>query len=237
MANAETTFADREGRGQLLSETVKAFSVPFTPTDVLIQPVNYDTFLGEVHTLNSDTNEKKSLYTTDSKARLVIVKDVKNRCSLTMNYILSVSDYKPYNSTIRNIVKKILHYKPPKSKLPNPEEPPAEEKKRNRGELSFADVANRYDELNKVLGGIAGYDPTNADLKLLAMTALQTSFETKNKDMNELHGELSLLIRERKNIYDGENGLRERMKAIKAAVRAQYGSKSEEYDAVKGIRV
>jgi len=237
MTISEETFADREGRGQLLSEIVKAFSVPFTPTDVLIQPVNYDTFLGEVHTLNSDTNEKKSLYTTESKARQVIVKDVKNRCSLTMNYINSVSDYKPYNTTIKNIIKKILNYKPPRTKLPDPEEPPTEEKKRNRGEQSFADIANRFDELNKVLGGIVGYDPTNADLKLLAMTTLQTSFETKNKDMNELHGELSLLIRERKNIYDGENGLRERMKAIKAAVRAQYGSKSEEYDAVKGIRV
>lgn len=33
------------------------------------------------------------------------------------------------------------------------------------------------------------------------------------------------------------NGLRERMKAIKAAVRAQYGSKSEEYATVKGISV
>ena len=33
------------------------------------------------------------------------------------------------------------------------------------------------------------------------------------------------------------NGLRERMKAIKAAVREQYGSKSAEYDTVNGIRV
>ncbi len=42
---------------------------------------------------------------------------------------------------------------------------------------------------------------------------------------------------ERLTLYDKEGGLREKMKAIKKAVRAQYGSRSSEYTTVRSIRL
>lgn len=128
----------------------------------------------------------------------------------------------------------ILGRRPPKPKLPEGTPAP---KKRNVGEQSYAEIAGYFKNLISTVTGIVGYAPTNTDLTVAQMDMLFTAFNTKNTAMNNLYSNISILVGERANMYDGENGLRERMLAIKDAVRAQYGIDSPEYNSVKGIKV
>ena len=44
-------------------------------------------------------------------------------------------------------------------------------------------------------------------------------------------------VGDRAKLFDGTNGLRDKMTAVKNAVKAQYGQSSVEYGAVKGIKL
>lgn len=234
MPISEQTFADRLGRGELMEATISGFGVPFTPTDTNIQPPNFQIYLDAIKQKNLDVQSARSTYTTGATERMTIVKTVKTRSGMTRSYVDSVGAYNSYRSTVRNIVKKILNYKTAKPKPPAGETPP---KKRNKGEQSFADIAGLFDSLISAVSGIVGYMPTNTDLQIPNMTTLYMTFNTKNADMDTLASNISVIIGERFKMYEGNTGLRNRMLAIKAAVRAQYGSDSPEYNSVKGIKV
>ncbi len=234
MPISETTYDDRLGRGKLMNTTTTGFAPAFTPTDPDITPANFGTFLAALETKNLDVKNARSSYTTGAGERIVIVKDVKTRSQMTRNYVDSVSAYKAFRTTVRNITKKILGYRTPKPKLPAGSTPP---KKRNVGEQSFAELAGFFKNLISTVTGIAGYNPTNTDLTIPQMTTLFGTFDTKNTAMDTLASNLSVIVGERFNMYDGTAGVKEKMLAIKAAVRAQYGNTSPEYNSVKGIKV
>ncbi|MDP2207691.1 MAG: hypothetical protein Q8K98_02810 [Bacteroidota bacterium] len=197
--------------------SISGFSPTYTATDPNIQIPNYTTYLTDVAQQNLDVNKERSAYTTGATERMAIVKDVKTRSGMTRSYVDSVGAYSSSRTTVRNIVKKILNYQTVKPKFPADSPTPP---KRNKGEQSFAD-----------------YKPTNPELQIGEMTALFTSFDNMNQEMNTLASNISVLVNTRVNLYDGAGGLKERMLAVKSAVRAQYGTSSPEYLSVKGIKV
>lgn len=237
MGNTEMTFADKLGRGYLMQETINNFDPIFNPVDTDLTPANFLITLDGITAKNSLVDGMRSNYTTNVGLRNVMVKDLKSRSSLTMDVIKSAPAFKQYKSTVHNIVKKILNYRPPKTSTPTGGENPEETKKRNRGEQSFADLSGLFTRLVGVITEIVGYDPPNPILKLAEMTNLDTTFKAKNKEMGDLLSELELAIKERYNMYNGENSLKEKMKAIKAATRSQYGADSVQYETIKGIKV
>jgi hypothetical protein len=231
---SENTYADRHGRGKLLNETIKQFDPVFSPFDTSLKTGNQDTFLESLAAKSDLVNALRSDYTSSMEIRIKLVKDVKTRSSMVRNFVESVVAYKVYWTALRNVVKKILHYKPPKPPK-KAGETEADTKKRNRGEQSYADIASLLKNLISLLQGIAGYAPTNTELTVAELTALHASLVAENTSMGGKAGKLDIAIVDRKELFDGNGGLRDRMKATKAAVRSQYGNKSTEYLAVKGI--
>lgn len=236
MADSENTFADRHGRGELLHAAIAAFDPSFEPKDENLLPDNFLIFLNEVKAHNELVASLRSQYTTKVSERKAIVLDLKKRSSLIMSFIKSVSEYKKFYNTIGNITKRILAHKPPKTKTNfAAPETPEDVKKRNRGEQSYADLSGLLNSLISALGQISGYAPPNGLLTLVNLQALSTSFENQNALMNPLHSQISIEVKERYDMYYAENGLRDFMKRIKAAVRSQYDAESEQYASVKGI--
>lgn len=231
---SENTYADRHGRGKLLNETVKQFNPVFNPFDVSLKTTAQDTFLDSLVAKNDLVNSLRSDYTSSMQLRINLVKDLKTRSSMVRNFVESVVAYKVYWTALRNVVKKILHYKPPKASK-KAGETPADAEKRNRGEQSYADIASLLKNLISLLEGIAGYAPVNPLLTIEELINLHTSLVAENTSMGSKAGKLDVAIVERKALFEGTGGLRDRMKATKAAVRAQYGNTSAEYLAVKGI--
>lgn len=232
---SENTFADRFGRGKKLNETIKSFDPIFNPFDVSLKTPAQDTFLEGLAAKSDLVNAIRSDYTSSMEIRNKMIKDLKTRSSMVRNFVESVVAYKVYWTALRNVVKKILNYKPPKAPKTVTNVTEAEKKKRNRGEQSYADLANLLKNLISLLEGITGYAPVNPQLTIVELTALFDSLVTQNTEMGNKAGKLDVAVVERKGLFDGPGGLKERMKATKASVRAQYGNTSAEYLSVKGI--
>lgn len=242
MANAETTFDDRWGRGETLIEAVKLFAPPYAPSDTNLTFANFTTFLQALKAKNILVLNKREDYTTSAGERFNMSEDIKQRALMIKSYFNSVKALKGYVKTITSAVNKIRNVKPPKKSVPTPPSGPGgtttpEAKKRNQGEQSFSEIATMFESLNSLLATIAGYTPGNNELKLLQLQTLATNFKLKNKDLGGLDKNITLLTNQRSDLYDGEDGLREKMKAIKEAVSSQYKPSSSEYKSIKGIRV
>jgi hypothetical protein len=83
---------------------------------------------------------------------------------------------------------------------------------------------------------VTGYAATvGSGLMITELTAQDAAFTLLNDNVSEAEETLAEAQRIRKDFYDGENGLKEKMKSIKKAVRSQYGSASTQYAAVVGI--
>lgn len=104
-------------------------------------------------------------------------------------------------------------------------------------EQSFADIENNFEKLIAAVGQITGYAPPAAEITTAALQTLFTDYDAKNSELAGLAQQVSNKQRERLDAYDGDAGLREKMKAIKQGVQAQYGNASPKYDQIKGIRV
>lgn len=85
---------------------------------------------------------------------------------------------------------------------------------------------------------IAAYaPPAVSNIQLAQLTALLASYRAANTDLAAKTAALTSAQRARSEAYDGDEGLREKMKAIKESAKALYGSNSSEYLSIKGIRV
>ena len=142
-----------------------------------------------------------------------------------------------YLPGIKSLADKIRNSSARKAKPPGAGETPGSPlaKKRSKGEQSFGEIDTNFDRLIAALGSVAGYAPTTADLTIANLTARAAAYSAKNATMSTLGQTVGLKQRDRLAGYDGNGGLREKMKAIKQAVRAQYGGNSAEYAQVKGI--
>ena len=237
MPNTEQTFADRRARGVDLQTAVAGFSPTFAPVDPNLAAAAFLTFLNLLDAMNTDVGAMDGQYTTGAQQRTPMVVDIQDRVLRVHSYVKSNSAWAAFLATVKRYVDKIRGNTPKAPKSPTPGEtpgsPPA--KNRNKGELGFGDIEDNFEKLIASLGSIPGYAPPAAALSIASLTTLATDFATKNLAMSTLGNTLGMKQKARFDAYNGPGGLRDRMKAIKEAVRSQYGSNSPEYQQVKGI--
>ena len=237
MANTELSYADRLQRGRDMQTATVGFSPAFAPVDSTLGAASFLTFLDGLDTLNTEVGTLLGQYTTGVAQRTPMVEDIKDRSLRVLSLIKSNAVWKAFLPAIKSLVDKIRGNtpKPPKPPAPgeSPGSPPA--KKRNKGEQSFGDIETNFEKLIALLAGVPGYTPPAADLTVANLTTLANDFAAKNLAMSSLGNQLGMKQKARSDAYDGDTGLRARMKAIKEAVRSQYGSSSPEYEQVKGI--
>ena len=176
-------------------------------------------------------------YTTGMSQRTPMIVDIRDRAARVLAYIKSNTAWTEFVPGIKAYVDKIRGNRTRASKPPTsgetPGSPPA--KKRNKGELSFGDIEENFGKMIAMLDSVPGYAPPATELSIANLTTLATTFATKNLTMATLGNEIGMKQRARLTGYDGPGGLREKMKAIKDAVKSQYGSNSAEYQQVKGL--
>ncbi len=228
---SEQSYADRVGRANLLHGTVTGFPVAFISTDPLNDMGNFVTYTATCNTKNEFIDGKADDYDNQANARMAHVKGMKALVTRSLNYVLSVKSLKNSWSTVKRSAQRVTTIKPTKTKPEN------QGKKRNKGEQSFADIANNFEAYLSLLTTLgAPYNPTSAELLVANMSPLKTSLNTQSKDLGTLAGLVTLNRAERKNMFNGEDGLRDRMNSIKKAVKSQYGINSPEHNSVKGIK-
>jgi hypothetical protein len=222
-----------------LQTAVAGFSPAFAPVDASLAPAAFLTFLNSLDAMGTDVGTAVGLYTNGVQRRTPMMADIQDRALRVLSLVKSNASWAAFLPNIKKLVDKIRGNTPKQPKPPAPGEgpgsPPA--KKRNTGEQSFADIEDNFEKLIAALGSVPGYTPPASDLTIANLTTLATDFAAKNLAMSTLGNTIGMKQKARLEAFDGPGGLKEKMKAIKEAVRSQYGSTSAEYEQVKGIKV
>ncbi len=239
MAISETTYIDRYGRADTLNTAIGAFEPDFDPANPLITPASFTAFLEEVDAANDAVTTAKDNYTDAVEQRNDLVIDAKDRASRVISQLQTNPAWSGNLTAIKRHYDKLRGYRPTSPKPPAEDEGTGSEpeKKRNQGELGHAEMAKHLGNIATGLEKMNNYSTPVSDITAVAMRALADQYAALNKTMGELEIDVNLAQPARYKLYESETGLRERMKAIKNAVRAQYGTKSDQYLAVKGIRL
>ncbi len=234
MPISETTFGDRLQQGREMQAAIAIFSPPFAPADPTLAPAAFLAFLDALDTLTTNTGVLVTSYSTEVETRNPQVADIKDRAMRALAYLKSNVAWLRFLPGIKGLVDKIRGNRPRKPKAPAPGEGPTSPaaKKRNTGEQSFGDIAANFERLVAALGAITGYAPPAAELSIANLTILSNDYSTRNAIMSTLAQQIGLAQRDR---LDGFNELTAKKKAIKQAVKSQYGNNSAENAAVKGI--
>ncbi len=241
MANAETTFADRHGRAETMQSTIAAFVPVFAPSDVSLLPAAFDAFLTTVNTANVAVSTAEAEATNDVMLRAGLLKSIKERTTQIVGYVKSNKAWKNYLPAVKKAADKVRGYHPPKAKPAPPppgSTPPPAVPKRNQGEQSYADAEGLFCKVIEAVKKVPGYAPTaDSNIQIAQIESLLNGFGSANRDVGVSDVALTNKQVARLKLYDGPDGLREKMLAIKEAAKGQYGGQSAQYLSVKSIRV
>jgi hypothetical protein len=236
MPISEASFADRLQRGREMQVAIAAFTPAFAPIDASLAAAAFDTFLNGLDTLHTTTGTLISQYSTEVPLRNDMVLLIKRLAAQVLAIIKSNPVWKNHVPAIKSLADKIRGIRPKARKAapPPPGTPPAELKRRSTGEQGFGDIEENFERLIAALGGVPGYTPPAAEITIAALTTTANTYAAKNLTMATLFAQLTTSQRDR---VDGFKLLNEKMKAIKQAVRGQYGPGSPESDQIGGIEV
>lgn len=235
MPDSERSFADRLQRGHELSAAIGGFTVAFAPADADLLPPAFGQFLLDVGALNSAVTEVGASWTDDVAKRAAKVVEIKARALRALARVKSNAAWKTHLPAVKTAADNLRGYRAPAPK------PPAEgpaPKTRQKGDQSFGDIKALTDKLVAALTKVSGYDTgCPADISVAGMSSVSLQLDGLNQLVAGREQALAAARAPRKAAYDGEGGLKEKMLAIKEAVKSQYGSQSPEFLQVKGIRV
>lgn len=235
----ERSFADRLGRGQLMQGKIALFTPAFAPANTNLTAGNFQTFCTTVETANDEAAVALDAWRTVVKERQDLVKEMKATATRVIAYLNSSDAFASALKNAKAAADKLRGMKPraPKNPPPAPGAPAA--KKRNSGDLSYADIEKHFKVLINAVTGLAGYAPVPATnpITLSNLNGTLSSYKGKNAALIFLDSTWRNKADARSAKFDGPGGLREKMKAIKNAAKSQYGQSSDQYGQVKGIKL
>jgi hypothetical protein len=240
MATSERSFADRHARAQLLQSTIAGFTPSFTPQDANLSPSAFQSYINGVEAANDAVDDADAVFSPLVESRIQAAEAVKEKALRVKDYVSSNVAWKKYFKSVASAADAVRGYRiAKKSPAPAPGSPSSPATKARQGARSqqgFGDLEKLYGKLVIQIGKIVGYTaPAGSGLLKADLDALDASYAALNNSIAAAEADLTEAQRIRKDYYDGENGLKEKMKCIKMAVRSQYGINSTQYAAVKGI--
>lgn len=101
---------------------------------------------------------------------------------------------------------------------------------------SFSQKAETFRQLRDLYAADSNYSPNEADLTIVALTAMADTLHDLNNNMGTIVAPIMAAKTQRDfELYEPINGLVDRILAAKKYVRALYGPSSPQYNSVKGI--
>jgi hypothetical protein len=240
MASSEQSFADRHARAQSMHDEIAGFTPAFAPQDPNLTPSAFQSYVNAVEAQNDAVSEAESVLSPLTDSRLVAAAALKDKALRVKDFVGANVAWKKYLPAITKAADAVRGYVISKKATPPPAgTTPAPAKKARQGSRSqqgYADLEKLFGKLIAQVAKITGYTaPANSGLTKAELDTQDGTFTNLNDEVSTAESNLSEAQRIRKDYYDGENGLKEKMKCIKKAVRSQYGASSTQYAAVKGI--
>jgi hypothetical protein len=241
MANSETSFRDRQGKAQLLKDTIEVFTPVFAPADSSISIANFQLTIDGVDAANSNVETLAGNYTTSATQRVALVKTVGAAITQALSYIKSNPAWKMQFKTVKMAADKFRGVHPPTQTTPLPDPgggttPPAEEKKRNQGQRAYTELAAHLQAFVNAVTSCVGYAPPSADITISKFNEHLSAFKGLNAFISTLDGQLTTARELRSRLYFSDVGLHAKFRSVKDAVKGQYGQNSSQYGAVNTIK-
>jgi Spy/CpxP family protein refolding chaperone len=225
-----------------MQSKIAGFIPPFAPQDPNINKDAFNSYLGGVEGSNDAVADAESVLDPMVEERAAAAEALRDKALRVKDHVGANANWKKFAAVIATAADAVRGYRPARSTPPAaPGAAAAPAKKARQGGRSqqgFADLEKLFGKLIAQVKKVTGYAAqANSGLTVAELEAQDAAFAALNDNIATAEATLEEKQRERVDYYDGEGGLKEKMKAIKKAVRAQYGSTSDEYAAVKGIAV
>jgi hypothetical protein len=241
MAISETSFRDRQGKAQLMQDTVEGFAPAYAPTDTSINAANFQIAINGVDAANSNVETLAGNYTTSAMQRVALVKTLGSAITQALSYIKSNKSWVAQFKTAKMAADKFRGVRPPKDTAPVPDPgdgttPPSAEKKRNLGQRAYTELVAHLQAFVNAATSCGGYAPPSTDISLMKFSEHLSVFKGLNQFITTLDGQLTTARALRFRLYFAEAGLQEKFQSVKDAVKGQYGQNSAQFASVKSIK-
>jgi hypothetical protein len=233
MANSERTFGDRLTRGRDMHSKITGFAPAFDPANTALQPANFGTFLDLVESRNTLVATAGPASSAAISLHASLMATIKSRTTRVVDYISSNEAWSQFLPAVKQAADKVRNHRAArKPATPGTPAKPAPK----TGQQSYGDIDNSFEKLVEAVKLVPGYKPSpGSNIEAGQLNTLLSDYRQANKDVATTGAALDAAQRSRKTSYDGADGLRPKMKAIKKAAGGQYGRQSAEFAAVKSI--
>lgn len=246
-STSERTFGNRLEHERALQVALDKIA-GYAPDNANLTPIKFKQHLDNVEAANNMVaSTSQTLSDARTGRRLAYFGDAKQGVPGLATLAARVRDTvgsmaggknSPSYKQIQRLTQKISNYRPPKRPVTAPPpEPNANKKEISQSEASYGSLVQAGRDLAAAAAKVPGYNPTAADLQPAALTAAMTALANHNKLVTTALVEVRNTVAARAELYEGEQtGLKSQFQQAKAAVAAQFGRRSPEYQAIAHIR-
>jgi hypothetical protein len=239
-STSEKTFGQRELKGYTMNETIQP-EAAYAPPNNDISKVKYPLFMAGITTANNLVGETLVTLKEKRAARLNIYygqAGLKKLVPRMRDFVASLPAGKKSSSfkMLQRICQKLSNYKKPK-KVKETAVPDANvAKEHSTSEQSFGSLYRLGMDALEVIKQIAGYAPVPPELTVEGFTTFMGTVLTCDNEVAEAYNVWDNAVETRYELYEGENGLREKFQQIKNYIASQYSKDSNFYKDVLKIK-
>lgn len=233
-SKSEKTFGARLLRAQTLHQYISNFN-NYAPPRYEESSAGFLEFLQTISTTNTEEAMLRQQYNTTVTNRAIAFRDGENSIFKMLTLLRSVvlAQYGRNSLELSQVDANIRHMREAKLIFKAATENTPEEKI-SQSEQSYGSVTQQFSDLVAVLSQLPGYNPSNSALQVAQLQALISQLNQLNMEAASRYQQLKNVRSRRRNLY---KELNERMVRIKAYVKGNYGSKSQEYTLVREVKV
>lgn len=239
-STSEKTFGQRLEKGRQLSAIISSFP-DYEPSNTELIPQKFSDYLNQVAELNNQVAYLNNILSETRKTRFdkYFGKDgLKERCAKIKDYVASLKDGRK-SAAYKNILKEYAKFNTKTKKEPVPSTTPESgevKKKISQSEKSFGSLIGAGRNIYQIIISISDYSPSNVLIKKDDFRVFVESVESINDEVSRNYIAADKAIKDRFLAYEGDDGLKVKIRAIKSYVSSQYGRKSNEFEEVSKIK-
>ena len=240
-STSEETFGQKALKGWAMNSYIQPLAEYNSPNQ-LITKTNFPMFMSSVDKAN-DLAASNCEMLSESRALRVDIyhgpKGMIKLCSRIRDFVASMPSAKTttYFKNIQKQCQKMRGYvKPTKKSQKALAAPPTPEQKReySQFETSFGSIYRAGKDVLEIIKLIQGYDPSVDDLTPDKVDAFLQGVLAMDNSVANIYEEWVKAVEARYAMFEGKEGLRERMQMIKNYIGSIYDRSSNEYkNAVK----
>ncbi len=228
MSKSETSFVQRIHKTDRLLAAAAGFIPAYEPADSGLLLAAVTAVLANAEPLNAAVADAITAWSAVVQERRAQIALIKARGTLLINYLRSNPAWATSLPRAKLLADAIRDIRP---RVPG-------SSARQRCAQSCSQIEGNWQSLTALAIGLPGYAPpaTNTALQPAALTALHTHLTTLNEAIATHEETLSTLRQQRLDAYNGPDGLKEKFKGLKQAIKGQYGHTSTQFLQIKSLR-